>query len=179
VKKIAVIYGTKYGATEKYARWIAEELDADLLEQPKTKLNSLLKYDIIIYGGGLYASGIKGVELMTKNYNEIKDKKIIVFTVGLADPNNKEQFRPIIDRNFNDEMKENITVFHFRGSINYKKLGVLHKAMMAMLKSMTVKKPQSELTDEDKQLLETYGEIVDFTDKAYILDLISYIQKYK
>lgn len=177
--KIAVIYATKYGATKKYAEWIADELDADLLERAKTKISDLSRYDIIIYGGGLYASGIKGIDLITKNYSEIKNKKIIVFTVGLADPNNKEQFTSIIDRNFNNEMKSNITIFHFRGSINYKKLGFMHKAMMAMLKSMTAKKPQAEQTEENKQMLETYGKIVDFTDKAYILDLIAYIHKYK
>jgi flavodoxin len=176
MKNIAVLYESKYGTTKKYAQWISEELRADLLKRKETTLADLLKYDLIIYGGGLYGGGIKGVDIITKNYDKIKNKQIIVFTVGLADPNIKEHFVPIIDRNFTDEMKLNIRLFHLRGGINYEKLGLIHKSMMAMLKAMVSKKQQSEQTEEDKQMLETYGKVVDFTDKAYILDLISYVQ---
>jgi len=42
----------------------------------------LIKYDIVIYGGGLYEGGIAGVKLVTQN----SCKNLIVFTVGLADP---------------------------------------------------------------------------------------------
>ena len=79
---------------------------------------------MIIFGGGLYASGINGISIITKNYDLIKEKDIIVFTVGLADPNIEEQFIPIINKNFTDEMKEKIKIFHLRGGIDYKKLGV-------------------------------------------------------
>ena len=50
-----VVYKSKYGCTKTYAQWIAEELSCDICEQSEIKIDELKKYDIIIYGGGLYA----------------------------------------------------------------------------------------------------------------------------
>ena len=68
-----VVYKTKYGSTKTYAEWIAEELSADIRDAKTVKADDLLKYDTIIYGGGLYAEGINGVSLITKNYEKLKD----------------------------------------------------------------------------------------------------------
>jgi hypothetical protein len=42
----------------------------------------LQDFDVVIYGGGLYAGGIIGSKLVTKN----PCKSLVLFTVGLADP---------------------------------------------------------------------------------------------
>lgn len=176
--KIAVVYKSKYGSTKKYAHWIADDAKADLYECSQVDINKLIEYDTIIYGGGLYASGIAGVSIITKNYNLIKDKSIIVFTVGLADPENKEIFTTVIEKNFpSEEMRESIKFFHLRGGIDYKKLGIIHKSMMAILKIMLSKKDASELSNEDKELLATYGGKVDFTDRTTIKPLITFLME--
>jgi hypothetical protein len=46
--------------------------------------------------------------------------------------------------------------------------------MMAMLKTMVSSK--KELTDEEKQMLETYGDKVDFTDIDTTQPLIDYVK---
>lgn len=170
-----VVYKTKYGHTQNYAKWIAEKLNCDLYDSSDIKVEKLFNYDNIIYGGGLYASGILGVDIITKNFDKLKNKNLIVFTVGLADPNIKSQFLPIINKNFTDEMQKKVNIFHLRGGIDYKKLGILHKAMMSALKKMVKNKKEEEMTDEDKMMLNTYGEVVDFTDKTTIEPLISYV----
>lgn len=175
MENIVVIYKSKYGATKQYAEWIAKEVGCDLLDGSKLDLNTILPYHTIIYGGGLYASGINGISLITKNFKKLNEKNLIVFTVGLADPNNKEQFQPILHKNFKDDMLEKISVFHFRGSIDYKKLGIIHQSMMSMLKTFTRRKGEN-LTDEDRQMLETYGKKVDFTDILSIKPVITFIK---
>lgn len=172
---VAVIFKTKYGHTKQYAEWISEELSCDLYEGSKITTEKMLEYDTIVYGGGLYASGILGVDLITKNYSKLKEKNIIVFTVGLADPEIKSQFEPIIKKNFTEEMQSKIKVFHLRGGINYKELGLVHKAMMAALKSMVKNKKEEEITDEDRMMLDTYGDAVDFTNKTTIEPIVSYL----
>ncbi|HEY8445196.1 MAG TPA: flavodoxin domain-containing protein, partial [Bacilli bacterium] len=92
MKKTAVIYKTKYGSTKKYAEWIAQNLSCDIFDAREVKVNDLLKYDVIIFGGGLYASGIIGIQTITKNYSKLKDKEIIIFTCGITNPEDKEQF---------------------------------------------------------------------------------------
>ncbi|MEG0578054.1 MAG: flavodoxin, partial [Bacilli bacterium] len=75
------------------------------------------------------------------------------------------------------EMQEKIKVFHLRGGIDYSKLGFVHKSMMAMLHRMIIKKDYDSLRNEDKEMLNTYGKKVDFTEKSSIRPIINYIQK--
>lgn len=177
MNKIAVVYKSKYGSTKKYAEWISDALTCDLFDARKVDAKTLSKYDVIVYGGGLYASGINGISLITKNIDALKGRKIIVFTVGLADPKIESQFQPIIDKNFTGEMKACIEIFHLRGGIDYKNISVVHKSMMAMVKKMVDKKPEDEKTDEDKMMVETYGTIVDFTDQEAIMPILSSVRE--
>jgi len=175
MKNIVVIYKSKYGSTKKYAKWISEHLNSDLFEASEIESKKLLKYDTIIFGGGLYASGISGVSLITKNFKSISDKNIIVFTVGLAATEDKGIFKPIIEKNIPAEIRSSICYFHFRGGIDYSKLNTVHKAMMAMLKKMVAKKNPEEQTDEDRKMLQTYGDNVDFADEKSIDPLVTYV----
>jgi flavodoxin len=176
MNKIVVVYKSKYGSTKKYAEGISNRLNADLFECSEIKPDKLNEYDTIIFGGGLYASGINGISLITKNYQRLKDKNLIVFTVGLSSTDDKEIFKPIIKKNFVEEMSNNIQFFHMRGGIDYKKLSLVHKPMMAMLKTIISKKKEEELTGEDKMMLETYGDKVDFMDINTIEPLVQFVE---
>ncbi|WP_034600676.1 flavodoxin domain-containing protein [Clostridiisalibacter paucivorans] len=176
MNKIAIIYKSKYGSTKKYAQWIANESHGDLLEVSEVEIKDLLLYNTVIFGGGLYASGINGVSIITKNFERLKDKNIIVFTVGLASTDDIDIFKPIIEKNFSNGMAERIKFFHFRGGIDYKNLSFTHKAMMAMLKKIVSKKKPDEMSKDDKDMLESYGKKVDFTNIDAIEPLIMYIK---
>mgnify|MGYP000992876959 CR=1 FL=1 len=79
MKKTLVVYKSKSGFTKKYAEWISRQLKAEIREASKVTVETLFDYDTIIYGGGLYAGGISGVKLITKNFKRLKGKKIAVF----------------------------------------------------------------------------------------------------
>jgi flavodoxin len=98
MKKVAVVYRSKSGYTEKYAKWIAKAVGADLMKGEKTKVDDLLKYDTIVYGGGLYAVGINGLKLITDHFDQLKDKKLIVFGLG-ASPVRPAIVEDVRDRN--------------------------------------------------------------------------------
>ncbi|WP_367565974.1 flavodoxin domain-containing protein [Lacrimispora sp.] len=169
-KKILVAYTSKYGSTRKYAEWIASALNADLFTAQTVKAKTLSQYDVVIYGGGLYAGGIAGVKLVTHN----PCKNLIVFTVGLANPLTTD-YSAIIKKNFTPELLAKTKLFHLRGGIDYKKLRPIHKIMMAMMKGMIQKKPESERDIEDKEFLDTYNSKVNFEDKQTIDSIISYV----
>lgn len=178
MKNIIVIYESKYGYTKRYAEWIAEALSCPVLEKKSVTTSDLEKADTIIYGGGLYAGGVSGIKLLTENWNLLSNKKIALFTCGLANPKEPENVTNIrngIRKALSPEMFEKITFFHFYGGIDYSRLGFIHKSMMAMLRKMLLKKDESELTYEDKGLLDTYGGVVDFTDKESIRPLIEWV----
>lgn len=171
MKKIAVIYKSYYGTTKCYAGWIAEELNADLLEQKNVSPADLQTYDLVIYGGGIYASGILGIELLKK----APIKNLIVFTVGLANPESTD-YTEIIQKNLSSELCKKAKIFHLRGGMNYKKLKMMHHAMMAMRKKMITNKKAEELTQEDQDFLETYNGNVNFIDRAAIAPVIEQAQ---
>lgn len=177
MSKTVVVYKSKYGSTKKYAEWIAKALNADIFEASKINVEDMEKYSTIIYGGGLYASGIAGVSTITKGFDRLKDKKLIVFTVGLANPNTTD-FNAIANRNFTQEMQQDIKVFHFRGAIDYKKLNFIHRAMMAMMKNHISKTPEDKRDEETKMMLETYGKAVDFTDESAVGPLVEEIKNF-
>ena len=171
-----VIYKSQYGSTKKYAEWIANELNVDLFNYKDIKARKLATYDTIVFGGGLYASGINGISLITKNFEALKDKNLVIFTVGLASTDDKEIFRPIIEKNCKEEIRKKMQFFHLRGGIDYKKLSFIHKTMMAMLKSVVSKKNPDQLSEDDKMMLATYGDKVDFCDIKTIKPLVSYVK---
>ena len=92
---IVVIYASHYGFAEAYARWVAEDLQAELLEAGKVGRENLAKYGTIVYGGGLYAGGINGISLLVKNAERLRGKKLYLFTVGASDPTDPENIANI------------------------------------------------------------------------------------
>ncbi len=179
MKKKVVIFESKYGSTRCYARWLAEELSCPVFEKRNFKPKDLKAYDVIIYGGGLYAGGVSGISLLTKNWEILSEKEVILFTCGLAnpdDPNNVTHIRRGLGKVLSAEIMDSVKIFHLRGGIAYSGLSFVHKAMMFMLRRMLLKKDPSELTSEDRQLLDTYGKQVDFTDRAALEPMINVVK---
>ena len=173
--KCIVTYSSKYGSTKKYAQWIAEELSCDAKEIKTVSTDALKNYDVIIHGGGLYAGGVSGLDRLIKDFPALRDKKIILFTCGLADPQSEKNVTQIesnIAGKIPREMYDEITQFHFRGGIDYSRLSVVHRMMMWMLCHVMKKKGYESLSDEDRLMLDTYGKKIDFTDKSSIKPLI-------
>ncbi|MFO7636487.1 MAG: flavodoxin domain-containing protein [Clostridia bacterium] len=171
--KTAVVYRTRYGSTRKYAEWIARELDADLLEGNKTSPEALLGYDTIVYGGALYPVGILGFTLIKKNYQRLREKKIIVFSVG-ASPATPKAIEDIRTSNFTDEMQETVEHYHFRGGFEYAKLSFTHKVLMGLLKRNLQKK--DSLDNNEPGMMSVFNRPVDWTDKKTIRPLLEKVK---
>lgn len=177
--RILVTYASKYGTTKRYAQWIAEDLACDLRDSREVNAELLKSYDILIHGGGLYAGGLSGIQTIVKNYDAISNKRIILFSCGLADPENPENVAHIeagLEKVLTPEMREKIRQFHLRGGIDYSRLGLTHKAMMAMLRTVMLKKGYDNLRSEDQMMLDTYGGTVDFTNRESLAPLLSYVR---
>ncbi|MDN2453567.1 flavodoxin domain-containing protein [Lactobacillus sp. UCMA15818] len=170
--KIAVIYQSYYDTTKQYAKWISKELGADLIERNMVLLSTLNKYDLVIYGGGLYVGGIIGVDLFSKS----SVSRFVIFTVGLADPKDTD-YAKAMTKSFPNQSNQPLQSFHFRGGIDYSKLSFMHRNLMKLLGKMVAKKPLPELTSENKAILETYGKRVNFTDKSSIEPLVSFVKE--
>lgn len=169
-----IIYNSKYGATKKYADALSRELNAPAVTTKEA--NNLESYDTLIFGGGLYAGGVSGIKLLTKNFEKLKDKNIIVFTVGLSDPNQTD-YTKLKDLLFTKEMQDKIKFFHLRGGMDYKNLSFIHNQMMKMMYKQTLKKENKD--DQDNLLIKTYGGNIDFFDENSISPILEIVNKIK
>ena len=84
--KIALIYGTRYGATEDTAKWIAKGLgtSVDILNVETIHFDETVKkYDKFIIGSGIWIDGAhkRLTELLSTHTKEIETKIIASFIV--------------------------------------------------------------------------------------------------
>ena len=165
--KIAVIYKSKYGATKRYAGWIALKLDADLYEVSDIRRKDLKAYDTIIYGGPLYIGKIKGIKFIINNYEYIKDKKLSVFMVGMREFD-EDYINSILENNIPKEVINNIKTFYFRGKMNYQELSFKDKILMTGLRVSISNKKQSDISSDEKMILEVTDNPIDYIDKKSI-----------
>ena len=89
--KTIILYTSKYGATKKYADWLAAELSCAAEETKRADIAKVQQYDTVILGGGIYAGGIAGLSFIKKNYERLKAKKLIVFAARVCQMREKEK----------------------------------------------------------------------------------------
>ena len=171
--KIIVVYKSKTGYTEQYAKWIAEDLDCDLKEANEISMKELDNYDVIIYGGGLYAVGINGISIIKKNYELLKDKNVVVWATG-SSPGREEELNQVWKFNFSEEQLASIKTFYLRGGFDYKKLNTGNKVLMNMLKVRLKLKKQR--TEDEQGMLEAYSIPEYHCQRSNISGLVQYIK---
>jgi len=174
MSKVAVVYRSKSGFTQKYAQWIAQATGADLLPAKGVRVADLMAYDTVVYGGALYATGINGVRLITQNFDQLKGKKLIVFTLG-ATPVRPEIVEQIRSANFTAEQQAHIRFFMLRGGFDKAKLTPVDKVLMALLKAKLrrVKDPDAD----QRGMLAAYSHPLDFTDEKHIAPIVAAIKE--
>lgn len=176
MKKCAILFKSKYGTTRQYAQWIAEETGGDLYELPKVQLSDLEKYDTIIVGGGLYAGGMLGFSFFKKNFQNLRNKKLIVFSVG-ASFNSKTNTDVIKAANLTPEMLETVAYFHLRGGLDYPAMKNIDHFAMWCMKKMLERKSQAERDEETVGIIGTYGKKVSFLDRKSLEPLLEVVGK--
>ena len=161
--KSLIIYGSQYGSAQHYAAKFAQTTNIPIMNYKNVR--SLADYQLIIYFGALYAGGVMGLKKTASSFP--KNAKIFIVTVGIADVNNKENTANIkgsLSKQIPPEILKHALIFHLRGALDYQKLNFKHKAMMTLLYHKLKKRPEEELSAEDKELITTFNKKVDFID---------------
>lgn len=170
-----ILYQSKYGATKKYADWLKEETGYDCMETKKVKMDIVCKYDEIVLGGGVYASGIAGLHFLKKNISSLSDKKIAVFAVG-ASPYDEKAILQIKELHFKDSLKD-IPVFYCRGALDEDKMAFGDKILCKMLEKAIAKQNPDEYEPWQRALMCAVGQKCDWTDKKYLEPLLKYLSE--
>ena len=168
-----ILYQSKYGATKKYADWLSEATGFKCIETKKADINEVVKFDTIVLGGGIYASGIAGLPFLKKNIKKLIGKKIIVFCCG-ASPYEENAFKQILERNLKDGLSD-IPAFYCRGAFDFFKMTFVDRTLCNMLRKVVAKKDPSHYGLWEKALIDARDKQNDWTDKKYIEPIIACI----
>ena len=179
MNEAVVIYKSKYGASKRYAEWIASDLNAPLFDSAQISAEALGNYSVIVFGGGMYAGKINGIKLILKNPGILQNKKIVIFICGLTDPNNEKATGKIKKTLFEEippKMKGNVKLFHLSGGITYSKLKFMDFLIMKMVEKAVKLKKAEKYTPEERKMAETVGKDFDFVDREKIKPIVAYVK---
>lgn len=173
-----ILYGSQYGTTRRYAEKLSEQTGIPAASYKDAPDLSGMK--TMIYLGGLYAGGVLGLAKTLRSFSVQDGQKLLIVTVGLADPNepeNQDNIRASLQRQLPAELLDRAKVYHLRGGIDYPKLSFGHRTMMKLLYQSLRRTPLEKQTAENRALIETYGKQVDFTDFGALEPIIGEIQR--
>ena len=176
--KHIIVYGSQYGSTRRYAENLSEQTGIPAVGYKDAPNLSDMK--IIIYLGGLYAGGVLGLAKTLRNFSLQDGQKLILVTVGLADPNepeNQHNIRTSLQKQLPAGLLDQAKIFHLRGGIDYQQLSFGHRTMMKLLYQSLRRTPLEKQTAENRALIETYGKKVDFTDFGALEPIVLEIQR--
>lgn len=196
--KTIVIYKSKYGASETYAQWIAEELKCPAVSIDEVKKSDLEDYENILYGGGVQAGGIKGLDKFMKwiksdlkllamyrsgsitaedlKNSGVEEKHIVIFAVGI-NLDNEEARQQLRDINFPKSYMKQLPCYYLPGEYHPENLQGADKAIMGMVKKMLMKKRASEVTEEDRKLQERLENGCNLIDRERIRPLVEEMRR--
>ncbi|HKM22333.1 MAG TPA: flavodoxin domain-containing protein [Lachnospiraceae bacterium] len=169
MKKI-VVYRSKTGFAEKYAKWIAEALKCDVEELKKVSVNKLQEYDVIIYGAGVMAGMMNDMKKVKAMQAKLLSKKWVVYAVGATPDSDEGNVSNIKNVNMTDTMK-GVPFFYFQGGINYDKMGFIPRSMLRMVGNTLEKKENK--TEAEVDMAQIFSSSFDKTDKKYIEPLVA------
>jgi len=181
MKKTLVIYKTKYGAAKKYAEWISEDLGCDLKDFDKMKKKDLEDYDVIVYGGGVHAGGIRGMDVYMKwlrKYLFLVDnpKKTFIFFACGINVQNFDARAELRNVNFSKKWLRGLTCYYFDGAYDPKLIKGIDKKIMSWARNMLANKGDLNMTAEDKELLNKMDNGYSNIDRTQIEPLVTYVK---
>lgn len=169
-----VLYSSHYGSTRRYAEWIAQELKVQAQDIRKVSSRQIRDAQNVVFGGGLYAGGIIGVKKLMGNIQP--SQRVCVFTCGIANPEvaeNRAHIRASFEKRFGKQAGK-VQLFHVRGEMDYSRMSFKHRAMMTMMRRVLQNKPADQRTEEDEQVLATYGGKIGFVSKEQIKPIVKW-----
>ncbi len=160
-----IVYGSQYGSTRRYAQKLSEQTGIPAVSYKEAPVLSNRK--IIVYLGSLYAGGVLGLAKTMRGVSLRSGQRLLIVTVGLADPNeaeNQNNIRASLQKQLPSALLDRAKMFQLRGGIDYQRLSFGHRTMLKLLYQSLRKIPPEKQTAENQAFIETYGKQVDFTD---------------
>ncbi len=175
MKKILVLYGSRYGAAKQYAQWLSEDLNADCMDIREAGQADFSPYQVVLFGGGVYASGIEGMPKFRAVLPRIGAAPAAVFAVGMSPGEDTAAVQAVKKQN----MTENVSLlpfFYCRGKMDLSKLKFLHRTMLKMMRKSLAKQEGKALSPAEQAILSLDDKPMDWTSREYLKPMEEWVQ---
>ncbi|MFR4756854.1 MAG: flavodoxin domain-containing protein [Evtepia gabavorous] len=173
-----ILYGSRYGAARQYAQALEERTGLPAVSYAEVR--DFGPFDTIVYVGGLYVGKTTGLAKTARRLPTDHPFRLLVATVGLADPANEDNLLSIRE-SLAKELSPGIFVrtahVPLRGAIDYRALSTKHRLMMKGLCAILRRQPVTERTADTQALLDGYGNAVSFIDFDTLAPIEAWLKK--
>lgn len=126
-----ILYKSKHGATEKYARWLHEEIErSSVFDMDNFDPKYLPLFVDVIIGTCIYTGKLYALDFITKNWEVLKDKNLYVFSVGLINPNDESSLKTYYS--IPENIRSHIQYIKIPGQLKYKELSWYEKIIVSI-----------------------------------------------
>ena len=175
--KILVTYKSKTGFSKWYAEKIADRVEGSLVEYKDVTVEMMSQYDVVIYGGGIYAGKVNGLNKVKELFDNSLAGEFIVFATGGTPNEVTQEIDKIWKNNLTEKELISLPHFYMQGGICYEKMSVSDRAIMKMVaKALGKKKTENSIEEGFKRAIENSYNI---TSSEYIEPLVDYLLKMK
>ena len=170
MKVFNIVYVSKHGFTEKYAKMVSEKLGVNAYTLKEAK-KALSKNEPIIFMAGINNNRLNDLKKVQKKYDI---KSVLAVGMSFYRPTLPELIRII------NGFEEDFPLFYAQGGLDPNKINKIEKFLLQM--SLAQYSQISEPTEIDKLTVDMLGNPADYTSEdklyefyAYVLDDPSYL----
>ena len=166
-----IIYGSLYGSTKSYAETLSKLTGIPAYSY--RNVNDLSMYQQIVYLGALYSGKVLGLKQTVRHASE--KTKFIIITVGIDnifDKKNVEKIKKSIQKQIPSTIYKKAKIFHLKGKIDYSRLTLKHRLIMALLYQSLKERSTINWAEEENMFIKTYFETADFVEYTSLIPIV-------
>ncbi len=175
-RRIAVLYGSKYGSTKRYAAWIAGQTNADLFDLLEFDPLRLEDYSVILLGSPVYFGRIRHIGFIEQHWKVLAGKKVAVFYVTGIPTDDVRQER-IVRKGLPDRIRERVIHYPLRRAFDYRRLNCIDKLLMSWPRIRLYVKWLIKRDPTARQLLDRFLGLQDWTTEEAIAPITSFARQ--
>ena len=173
--KIVIVYQSKTGFTEKYAKLAAKETACDLMKLSETTAKRLSASDTVIFGSRAHAGRIDGYGKMRKLLQNVPVSKFALFVTGATPNEAKETVEGFWKQNLSETELAELPHFYLQSGLCYEKMVFWDRLLMKAAAAMIRKK--KEKTSEEATFEQAISHSYDISSEEYLSPLVEWIRR--
>ena len=169
-----ILYQSKYGATRRYAMWLSERSGYELMETKEARPAITNPYRCLVLCGGIYASGIAGIQYLKRNRAALENEQIVILAVG-ASPESPALHQQLSQRHLQGVL-QGTALFYARGSWDEEGMSFLDRKLCQLLQKSVARKDPDKRELWEQALMASAGQAADWTKPENLEPLLQHLR---